>query len=78
MNQGGHGSVSSSLGAGTKQCSWSLPAATASKQSNPNNTLHQMNNSRPVGQNISTAMYTNERYLILAIVVCGLYSYFIN
>ena len=33
MNQGGQGSVSSSLGAGTEQYSWSQPATTADKQS---------------------------------------------
>ena len=51
MNQGGQGSVSSSLGAGTKQYCWSPPATTAGKQSNP--TSHQMNNHRSVDQNLS-------------------------
>ena len=53
MNQGGHGSVSSSLGAGTKQCSWSLPAATAGRQSKPTRTSHQMNICKIDGQNLS-------------------------
>ena len=52
MNQGGHGSVYSSLGAGTKQCSWSLPATTAGKQISPTSTSHQMNICKTDDQNL--------------------------
>ena len=74
MNQGGHGSVSSSLGAGTKQCSWSLPAATADKQSNPSNISHQMNICKTASQNFSIAVYPTN----LCHAVCNRCIYYMS
>jgi len=53
MNQGGQGFVSSSLGAGTRQCSWSLPTTTAGNKDKPISTSHQMNICRAVDPNLS-------------------------
>ena len=73
MNQGGHGLVSSSLGAGTEQClcSWSVAAINAGKQDKSTSTPHQMNIHSAAGQNIITVASTltwwlyHEHWLLL-------------